>query len=64
MDVPHDRRQVSRLRDHLDILLAGEEQPQASPHPRVVVGEHDLNRQPRPRRVMCVGHSGGEMKVR
>ena len=43
--VAHHTREISRLGDHLDVFLAIEQEAQAAPHYRVIVGEHDPDRQ-------------------
>ncbi len=42
--VAPDRREISRLGDHVDAILAIEQQPQAAAQERMVVGQHDTDR--------------------
>jgi hypothetical protein len=45
----HHRLEVARLRDHLEIILTFEQQPEAATHHRMVIGKHHANR---PRRLL------------
>ena len=42
--VTSHRVEVSRFRDHLEILLAFQQQPEAATHQRMVIGEHHPDR--------------------
>jgi hypothetical protein len=46
-DVPQDRLQVIRFRDHLHVLLVVEQLPQAAAHQRMVVGKNHTDGQRR-----------------
>jgi hypothetical protein len=42
--VTYDRLELRRLRDHLEIVLAFQQQPEAATHHRMVIGKHQADR--------------------